>query len=159
MSDIINKKQKVSGIIFLIAIIAITLFLVIYTFVTVGKPFVINDFSDMNQATVEDYKELEDDEYYIIIYNEDSYKHELIKEVVIEYANYARVTAGAKKIYAMNYKENLDISNENHLAIAEKNLESNIPTLIKISNNAVVSADTKTTVSTINDVLVKLMKK
>ena len=33
MSDIINKKAKVSGIIFLGAIIAITLFLAIFTFV------------------------------------------------------------------------------------------------------------------------------
>lgn len=159
MSDIINKKAKVSGIIFLGAIIAITLFLAIFTFVTIGKPFVISNFEDMKQVTVQNYKEQSEDDYYIIIYNEDSYKHELIEEAVIEYANYARTTSSAPKIYAMNYKTNLDISNANHLNIAEKNLDSNIPTLIKISKNAVVSSDTKTTVSTINDTIVKLMNK
>ena len=150
MSGIANKKAKISGIIFLIAIIAITIFLVVFTFITVGKPFVIHDFEEMEQATVEDYKEL--------VYNEDSYKHDLIKEVVIEYANYARTTESAIKIYAMNYQENLDICNSNHLNISSK-IDTNITTLIKISNNSIVSADTKITVSTINETLVKAMNK
>lgn len=158
MSGIANKKAKISGIIFLIAIIAITIFLVVFTFITVGKPFVIHDFEEMEQATVEDYKELGTEDYYVIVYNEDSYKHDLIKEVVIEYANYARTTESAIKIYAMNYQENLDICNSNHLNISSK-IDTNIPTLIKISNNSIVSADTKITVSTINETLVKAMNK
>lgn len=159
MSNIVEKKAKISGIIFLIAIIAITLFLAIFTFISIGKPFVIKNLDDMNHATVSDYKELEEEDYYIFIYNENSYKHDLVLEYVIEYANYARTSNNATKIYVMNYLENLDISNSNHLNISEKNLETNIPTLIKISKNAVVSADTKTTVSAINDALVKAMNK
>lgn len=157
MSNIVDKKAKVSGIIFLVAIIAITLFLVIFTFINIGKPFVIKDFDDMKQATVSDYKELDESEYYIIIYDETSYKHELIEEVVIEYANYARTSENAIQIYAMNYRLNLDISNSNHLNISEANLNSQIPTLIKVSNNSVVTADTKNTVSNICDALVKAM--
>ena len=58
----------------------------------------------------------------------------------------------------MNYQENLDICNSNHLNISSK-IDTNIPTLIKISNNSIVSADTKITVSTINETLVKAMNK
>ncbi len=157
MSNIVKNKNKVSGIIFLIALIAITLFLVVFTFITIGKPFVVKDFDDIKEATVENYKELDDKDYYVIIYDEQSYKNDLIKEVVIEYANYARTTEKALKIYAMNYRENLDITNANHLNIT--NIDKDVPTLIKISNKTVSSSDTKKKVSEIQEVLVQAMNK
>lgn len=159
MSQILKKKAIISSVIFIVAIVAITAFLIIFSIIKIGKGSVIKDFSDMKQATVENYKELKKTDYYIIIYDEDSYKHELIKEIVIEYANYVRTTGNATPIYAMDYNENLDISNSNHLNFSQTELANKIPTLIKVSNGAVVSADTKTTVSTINQVLTTEMNK
>ena len=67
----------------------------------------------------ENYKELKKTDYYVIIYDETSYKNELIKEIVIEYAEYVRTSGNGTPIYAMNYRENLDISNSNHLNFSE----------------------------------------
>ena len=59
-----TNKSNLSGIIFLVTVLAITLFLVVFVFINVGKPFVIKDFSDMKQATVEDYKTIDSYDVY-----------------------------------------------------------------------------------------------
>ena len=159
MSKILKKKALISSIIFIVALVAITVFLIIFTVNKVGKNNVISEFSDMKQATVENYKELKKTDYYVIIYDETSYKNELIKEIVIEYAEYVRTSGNGTPIYAMNYRENLDISNSNHLNFSETSLANSIPTLIKISGGAVVTAETKTTVSAICEVLTGEMGK
>lgn len=156
-----TNKSNLSGIIFLVAILAITLFLVIFVFINVGKPFVVKDFSDMKQATVENYKTIDKkhDEYYVLVYNFNSEKDAEIEEVVLAYANYARTTSEAKPIYAVNYQENKAITNSNNLNITDANLSSKLPTLVLIKKGTVSSSDTASTVSKINQTLVNAMNK
>lgn len=158
----VNKVSNFSGIIFLIALIAITLFLCIFIFISVGKPFVIKDVKKMQHVTVENYKtyDKKHTEYYVYLYNTKSSKDAELKDVILEYANYARTNSDALPIYVMDYndKQNEKITDSSNLNFSsDTSKERQIPTLIKISNGS--KNDTKTTVSTIKTELFQAMGK
>lgn len=153
-----TKKSNLSGIIFLVAIAVITVILVVFVFISVGKPFVIKEFSDIKEVTIDNYKTVKkDSEYYVLVYNNDENKDKLIEEVVMAYANYARTTSDAKQIYVLNYQTNKEITNSENLNINSSSLDSKLPTLVLIKNGSVSSSDTKNTISTINQALTSAM--
>ena len=157
----VNKVSNFSGIIFLIALIAITLFLCVFVFISIGKPFVIKDVKKMQHVTVENYKtyDKKHTEYYVIVYNRNSEKDNEIKDIVIEYANYARTNSDALPIYAIDYVKNNGIADSSNLNISSSNLDTKLPALIRIKNGSVSSSDTKNTISTIKQELVSAMGK
>ncbi len=156
----VNKVSNFSGIIFLVAIIAITIFLAIFIFINVGKPVTIKDVTKMKHVTVENYKnyDTKHKEYYVYLYNTKSSKDAELKEVILEYANYARTHSDALPIYVMDYndKQNEKITDSSNLNFSSDTAkERSIPTLIKISSGS--KKDTKTTVSTIKTELFQAM--
>ena len=158
----VNRVSNFSGIVFLLAIIALTLFLCIFIFINVGKPFVIKNISKMKHVTVENYKtyDKKHTEYYVYLYNVKSSKDAELKDVILEYANYARTTSDALPIYVMDYNDakNEAITDSSNLNFSsDTSKERQIPTLIKISNGS--KSDTKTTVSTIKTELFQAMGK
>ncbi len=154
-----SNKSNLTNIIFLVTILAITIFLVVFVFITIGKPFVIKDFDDIKTVSVDNYKtcDKKHSEYYVLVYNFDENKDEQIKEIVLAYANFARTTADAKPIYILDYKKNHAIVNANNLNITSANLSSKLPALVLVKDGAVSSSDTKNSISTINQALTTAM--
>lgn len=161
MSSKTQKQSNFSNIIFVTALAVITIFLAVFMFIMIGKPFVVKEYSDIKQLTVENYKtyDKKHTEYYVIVYNRNSEKYSEIKDIVIEYANYARTNSDALPIYAIDYVKNNGIADSSNLNISSSNLDTKLPALIRIKNGSVSSSDTKNTVSTIKQELVSAMGK
>lgn len=161
MSSKAQKQSNFSNIIFIIAVAVITIFLAVFMFIMIGKPFVVKDYSDIKQLTVENYKtyDKKHTEYYVIVYNRNTDKDEEIKDIVIEYANYVRTNSDALPIYAIDYVKNNSITDSSNLNISSSNLDTKLPALIRIKNGSVSSSDTKNTISTIKQELVSAMGK
>lgn len=161
MSSKTQKQSNFSNIIFVTALAVITIFLAVFMFIMIGKPFVVKEYSDLKQLTVENYKtyDKKHTEYYVIVYNRNSEKDSEIKDIVIEYANYARTNSDALPIYAIDYVKNNGIADSSNLNISSSNLDTKLPALIRIKNGSVSSSDTKNTVSTIKQELVSAMGK
>ncbi|MDY4052891.1 MAG: hypothetical protein SOY80_06065 [Bacilli bacterium] len=161
MSSKTQKQSNFSNIIFVTALAVITIFLAVFMFIMIGKPFVVKEYSDIKQLTVENYKtyDKKHTEYYVIVYNRNSEKDSEIKDIVIEYANYARTNSDALPIYAIDYVKNNGIADSSNLNISSSNLDTKLPALIRIKNGSVSSSDTKNTVSTIKQELVSAMGK
>lgn len=161
MSSKTQKQSNFSNIIFITALAVITIFLAVFMFIMIGKPFVVKEYSDIKQLTVENYKtyDKKHTEYYVIVYNRNSEKDSEIKDIVIEYANYARTNSDALPIYAIDYVKNNGIADSSNLNISSSNLDTKLPALIRIKNGSVSSSDTKNTISTIKQELVSAMGK
>ena len=161
MSSKTQKQSNFSNIIFITALAVITIFLAVFMFIMIGKPFVVKEYSDIKQLTVENYKtyDKKHTEYYVIVYNRNSEKDSEIKDIIIEYANYARTNSDALPIYAIDYVKNNGIADSSNLNISSSNLDTKLPALIRIKNGSVSSSDTKNTISTIKQELVSAMGK
>lgn len=161
MSTKVQKQSNFTNIIFIIAICAITIFLAVFIFITVGKPFVIKDFKDIKTVNVENYKSVDkkNKEYYVIVYNRNDDRDNEIKEFVIEYANYARTNSDALPIYVLDYVTNNRITDSDNLNISSTSLDTKLPALIHITNGSYSSSDTKTTISSIKQELASAMGK
>ena len=161
MSSKTQKQSNFSNIIFVTALAVITIFLAVFMFIMIGKPFVVKEYSDIKQLTVENYKtyDKKHTEYYVIVYNRNSEKDNEIKDIVIEYANYARTNSDALPIYAIDCVKNNGIADSSNLNISSSNLDTKLPALIRIKNGSVSSSDTKNTISTIKQELVSAMGK
>ena len=148
MSSKAQKQSNFSNIIFVIALAVITIFLAVFMFIMIGKPFVVKEYSDIKQLTVENYKtyDKKHTEYYVIVYNRNSEKDNEIKDIVIEYANYARTNSDSLPIYAIDYVKNNGIADSSNLNISSSNLDTKLPALIRIKNGSVSSSDTKNTI-------------
>ena len=157
MQTTMDKKSKITSIIFIVSILTITVLLFGFTFYMIScSPLAVKEFDDVESVSIEDYKQ-KGDEYYVFVYNKNSYKHELLDEMVAEYAEYVRTTPGAKSIYILDYSTNKDIINHEHMDITntESSIERNIPALLLIKDGKI--SETKTTVSTIKTALYELM--
>lgn len=154
-----NKKSNFTGIVFLGAIIVITLFLAIFIFITIGKPFVIDNIKEIEHVTVENYKtyDTKHEDYYVYVYNKNSDKYNELELTILEYANFARLNSDALPIYAMDYSLNPDIINSSNLNYTASSVNDNLPTLIRICHGE--KEATQKTLSTIKTELFEQMGK
>ena len=85
MSSKAQKQSNFSNIIFVIALAVITIFLAVFMFIMIGKPFVVKEYSDIKQLTVENYKtyDKKHTEYYVIVYNDDETMEAITLFVVV----------------------------------------------------------------------------
>lgn len=161
MAIVLNKKKSnVSGIIFLCGLIAITLFLIIFIIITIGKPFVIKSYDNMKETNLQEYLHEgtnKHTEYFVFVYDENSVKDEYLKDLVIEYANAARTNGEYLPIFVMKYSDNKGIVGKDHLNISSGSEDSNIPALILVKDKTLSSS--YKTVSTISNALVDAMGK
>lgn len=160
MSKNVKKGTNFTNIVFIFGICLITIMLAVFIFIKVGKPFVIKDYSDIQTVNVENYKtyDKKHSEYYVLVYNHND-KDEEIKNIVIQYANYARTNSDALPIYVLDFKTNNSIVNSSNLNISSSNLERDLPALMIVNNGSVSSSNTKKTISTIKQELVTAMGK
>lgn len=159
MQTTLDKKSKVTSIIFLVSIIAITVLLFCFTFYMVScSPFSVKEFDKIDSVNIDNYTSIEDGEYYVFVYNTESEKHEQLVDFVIQYAEHERTDFSAKNIYILNYKENLDITGKGHMDVgtAETTIKKSIPALLLIKDGKI--SETKTTVSTIKTTLYNEME-
>ena len=159
MQTTLDKKSKVTSIIFLVSIIAITVFLFCLTFYMASYSiFSVKGFDDIESVDINDYTSIEDGEYYVFVYNTESEKHKQLVDFVIQYAEHERTNFSAKNIYILNYKENLDITGKGHMDVgtAETTIKKSIPALLLIKDGKI--SETKTTVSTIKTTLYNEME-
>ena len=159
MQTTLDKKSRVTSIIFLVSIITVTVLLFCFTFYMVSCfPFAVKEFDEIEIVDINNYTEIEDGEYYVFVYNTESEKHEQLVDFVIQYAEYARTNFSAKNIYVLDYKQNLDITGKGHMDVgtAETTIKKSIPALLLIKDGKI--SETKTTVSTIKTVLYNEME-
>lgn len=159
MQTTLDKKSRVTSIIFLVSIITVTVLLFCFTFYMVScSPFAVKEFDDIHKVDIDDYTSIEDGEYYVFVYNTESEKHEQLVDFVIQYAEYERTNFSAKNIYILNYEDNKDITGKGHMDIgtAETTIKKSIPALLLIKDGKI--SETKTTVSTIKTTLYNEME-
>lgn len=153
---IIQKQNNdLSGKMLLIALAIITVAFLIYTPLAIIRPWDVKSFSDLNktsEATVLDENGNSKNEYYVFIYQKDSYKLDLLENDLIKYANYAKHTKDARPIYVIDFSYNFSTNIKDILKYKEEDLETNLPTLILIQNKKASSLTYKT-VSTIKSEL------
>lgn len=158
MQSTLNKKAKVTSIIFIIYIILITILAIGFVFFMSCNVVAIDNFDEIKTVDINDYREQGSDEYYVLVYNNGTYKDELLEEIVVDYAEYARTSYSARAIYVLDYSTNKDIISKDHMDItnSESSIEKNIPALLLIKDGKI--SETKTTVSTIKTVLYNEIK-
>lgn len=160
MQTTIEKKSIVTSIIFIVFIAVITLFIIAFTvYASDCSPFNIDSFEEIKEVSIDDYKEQDEAEYFVFVYNTESDKHAELVEMVLEFANENRFFWSKKQIYILNYNMNKDIISKDHMNITntETSIKNNIPALLLIKDGKI--SETKTTVSTIKTALYNNMDK
>lgn len=155
MAKVKNIQKNVNSVIFLSVIITITVFLLVFTIVLIGKPFTVNSYKNMHEVNIDNYKTQEEAEYYVYVYYQESEKDEILFPIIKEYANFVRFKKNKKKIYVLNYgeEENKQIINSQNLNITDT--KKHIPALVLIKNGSV---STKyRTVTDISNTLTKII--
>ena len=159
-NKIINKKTTFDMSVFYLVILGVIFVAILVTSLfLIFKPFnykKLDDLKETNVANVlKEKPKNASNSYYVLIYEEGSYKNDIIEKAVLDYANYAKREKDAKPLYRLSYDEKLIGS----LASAVgSDIEGNIPMLILVEKGAVSTSSTKKTPSEINTLLDSLRK-
>lgn len=164
-----KNRINISNLIYLVGMGIITLIFIAIIFIIIVRPGTIKDFCDLKEIELSEYNTLassDDEEYLIFVYSSkrnsnydaDIYRNELVRDVVVKYANYAKEKDG-KKIYV------LDISKDiNNKAMTTLGLSDNgdVPAIVVMKYSSSSSSFTvnsrKTAVDDIHTYLEGLMK-
>lgn len=163
MSNIVNKNNKKinkMSLFYVITLIVIFVAILTTSIILIAKPFDYKEIKDLKETTATSFLKEKpknsSNSYYVLIYQEDSYKSNIIKKSVLDYANYTKKDKEAKKIYILKYRDSLKdiISKE-----LDGDFDNDVPMLLLIENNAVNTSSTKKTPSDINTLLDSLVNK
>lgn len=164
-----KNRINVSNLIYLVGMGIITLIFIAIIFIIIVRPGTIKDFDDLKEIELSEYNTMassDDEEYLIFVYSSkrnsnydaDIYRNELVRDVVVKYANYAKENDG-KKIYVLDISK--DINNE---AMTTLGLSDNgdVPAIVVMKYSSSSSSSTvntkKTAVDDIHTYLEGLMK-
>ena len=75
------------------------------------------------------------EEYFVLLYDSNNNKYELLEECVVAYAEFARNNKDVPNIYAIDYRSNKEIINSSNFNINDVKLNSEIPCLAKITTS------------------------
>lgn len=141
-----NSSKKITKdvptMIFLISSIVITIALVVFALLSIFKPFAYKAFDDIKTLTENNFLAAdgnESGEYYVYIYQEGSYKQELLDHNLVRYANFTRQNEKARPLYRLEFGNDFYNKLKDALGYTVDNYESNLPTLVLVKNGKISS--------------------
>ena len=126
--------KKVKNLDLIIILVAITILGIITAIVLAIRPYEVKKFDKITHVNIDNYKTIKNnkEEYFVLLYDSNNTKYELLEECVVAYAEFARNNKDVPNIYVIDYRSNKEIINSSNFNINDVKLDSEIPCLAKI---------------------------
>lgn len=129
--------KKVKNLDLIIILVAITILGIITAIVLAIRPYEVKKFDKITHINIDNYKTIKNnkEEYFVLLYDSNNTKYELLEECVVAYAEFARNNKDVPNIYVIDYRSNKEIINSSNFNINDVKLDSEIPCLAKITTS------------------------
>lgn len=129
--------KKVKNLDLIIILVAITILGIITAIILAIRPYEVKTFDKITHVTINNYKTIKNnkEEYFVLLYDSNNNKYELLEECVVAYAEFARNNKDVPNIYVIDYRSNKEIINSSNFNINDVKLNSEIPCLAKITTS------------------------
>ena len=129
--------KKVKNLDLIIILVAITILGIITAIVLAIRPYEVKKFDKITHVNIDNYKTIKNnkEEYFVLLYDSNNTKYELLEECVVAYAEFARNNKDVLNIYVINSRSNKEIINSSNFNINDVKLDSEIPCLAKITTS------------------------
>lgn len=129
--------KKVKNLDLIIILVAITILGIITAIVLAIRPYEVKKFDKITHVNIDNYKTIKNnkEEYFVLLYDSNNTKYELLEECVVAYAEFARNNKDVPNIYVIDYRSNKEIINSSNFNINDVKLDSEIPCLSKITTS------------------------
>lgn len=129
--------KKVKNLDLIIILVAITILGIITAIVLAIRPYEVKKFDKITHVNIDNYKTIKNnkEEYFVLLYDSNNTKYELLEECVVAYAEFARNNKDVPNIYVIDYRSNKEIINSSNFNINDVKLDSEIPCLVKITTS------------------------
>ena len=129
--------KKVKNLDLIIILVAITILGIITAIVLAIRPYEVKKFDKITHVNIDNYKTIKNnkEEYFVVLYDSNNTKYELLEECVVAYAEFARNNKDVPNIYVIDYRSNKEIINSSNFNINDVKLDSEIPCLAKITTS------------------------
>ena len=129
--------KKVKNLDLIIILVAITILGIITAIVLAIRPYEVKKFDKITHVNIDNYKTIKNnkEEYFVLLYDSNNTKYELLEECVVAYAEFARNNKDVPNIYVIDYRSNKEIINSSKFNINDVKLDSELPCLAKITTS------------------------
>ncbi|MFR5891457.1 MAG: hypothetical protein ACLUG4_02955 [Bacilli bacterium] len=129
--------KKVKNLDLIIILVAITILGIITAIILAIRPYEVKTFDKITHVNINNYKTIKNnkEEYFVLLYDSNNNKYELLEECVVAYAEFARNNKDVPNIYVIDYRSNKEIINSSNFNINDVKLNSEIPCLAKITTS------------------------
>ena len=129
--------KKVKNLDLIIILDAITILGIITAIILAIRPYEVKTFDKITHVNINNYKTIKNnkEEYFVLLYDSNNNKYELLEECVVAYAEFARNNKDVPNIYVIDYRSNKEIINSSNFNINDVKLNSEIPCLAKITTS------------------------
>ena len=129
--------KKVKNLDLIIILVAITILGIITAIVLAIRPYEVKKFDKITHVNIDNYKTIKNnkEEYFVLLYDSNNTKYELLEECVVAYAEFARNNKDVPNIYVIDYRSNKETINSSNFNINDVKLDSEIPCLAKITTS------------------------
>lgn len=129
--------KKVKNLDLIIILVAITILGIITAIVLAIRPYEVKKFDKITHVNIDNYKTIKNnkEEYFVLLYDSNNTKYELLEECVVAYAEFARNNKDVPNMYVIDYRSNKEIINSSNFNINDVKLDSEIPCLAKITTS------------------------
>lgn len=129
--------KKVKNLDLIIILVAITILGIITAIVLAIRRYEVKKFDKITHVNIDNYKTIKNnkEEYFVLLYDSNNTKYELLEECVVAYAEFARNNKDVPNIYVIDYRSNKEIINSSNFNINDVKLDSEIPCLAKITTS------------------------
>ena len=129
--------KKVKNLDLIIILVAITILGIITAIVLAIRPYEVKKFDKITHVNIDNYKTIKNnkEEYFVLLYDSNNTKYELLEECVVAYAEFARNNKDVPNIYVIDYRSNKEIINSSNFNINDVKLDSESPCLAKITTS------------------------
>ena len=129
--------KKVKNLDLIIILVAITILGIITAIILAIRQYEVKTFDKITHVNINNYKTIKNnkEEYFVLLYDSNNNKYELLEECVVAYAEFARNNKDVPNIYVIDYRSNKEIINSSNFNINDVKLNSEIPCLAKITTS------------------------
>ena len=129
--------KKVKNLDLIIILVAITILGIITAIVLAIRPYEVKKFDKITHVNIDNYKTIKNnkEEYFVLLYDSNNTKYELLEECVVAYAEFARNNKDVPNIYVIDYRSNKEIINSSNFNINDVKLDSEIACRAKITQS------------------------
>lgn len=146
----INKIDSTNLILY-IAYGVVTLTAIVFIVLLTFAPFKVTSYDSLQQVEYKEYDNQKDEAYFVLIYDESRPNSNWNLEVVMQYANKARLHSEFLPIYGYDLQEKGNSKLESELGL------KGVPALLRIENGSV--KNTYTNWADINNTLIDELEK